>query len=489
MRSRGIKINFVFNVIGPVLTLIVALITVPLYVSYVGVARYGILAIVWKLLGYFGFLDLGLSRASANALAKLGDPSLKGERAKVLVTTFWLNLCLGCFGGIVFYLTGIFFIERLLTVPADLRPEIESSLPWVAAVLPLALIGGVGSGALESRERFLASNVLAVAGGTLGMVVPVICAVFISPSLSVVVPAAVIARALSVLFLLGFALQSERPLSPRNFDLKRCKALLSFGGWISISNTIGPLLASVDQLMIGSILGVAAVAHYSVPMSLVVRSQLFAAALARTIFPRLSRSSRDEATQLAEKAFVTIAYAYGAVCAPAIVLAGPFLELWMGKGFGSIGGPIAELLLIGAWPNGMAFVLFAFLEGQGRPDIVAKLHTIEIVPYMIVLWFLMSHFGVLGAAAAWNLMVTIEAIVLFIAVRLQPSRLLRLVPVLVFMLAGYLYVCIWTPALINAFFAAAVLAAGIGASAMIFDAHARGLVASLWFSRRRQRAG
>jgi O-antigen/teichoic acid export membrane protein len=488
MKWRGIKANFVFNVAGPVVSLVVALVTVPIYISHIGVARYGLLAIVWRLLGYFGFLDLGLARASANALAKLGDPSSRRQRAKVIVTAAWLNIGLGVAGGIIFYFTGIFFIEHLLTVPADLRPEIEASFPWVACVLPLGLVSGLGNGVLEARERFFASNVLAVAGTTAGLVVPVICAVFISPSLSVVIPAAVISRGLSVLVSLGYALREERPLSPRNFDLKQCKVLLSYGGWISVSNIFGQLLASVDQLMIGAVLGVAAVAHYSVPMSLVVRSQLLAAALSTTLFPRMSRYTQDEAKELAEKALVTISYAFGAICAPAVVLARPLLDLWMGKDFGSIAGPIAVLLLIGAWIDGLGFILFAVQDGQGRPDIGAKIRALGVIPYVIVLWLLMNHFGLLGAAAAWDLMVTIAAGFVFAVTRLNPASLFPLIPPLGFILVAYLYVYISPPAILNAFLAAGVLAAGIGASAMIFDTNARKFVASLRFPRRSQRA-
>lgn len=478
MKMRGIKANFVFNVAGPIVSIAVALITTPIYVSHIGLARYGLLAIIWRLLGYFGFLDLGLSRASANALAKLRDPSSRGERAKILVTAFWINLCLGAAGGIIFYFTGIIFIEHLLTVPADLKPEIETSFPWVAGVLPLALVSGLGAGALESRERFFAANVLQVGGTTAGLVVPLICAVFISPSLSVVIPATVITRALSVLVFLGFALQEERPLSPRNFDWKQCRALLGYGGWISVTNVISPLLASADQLIIGSVLGVAPVAHYSVPMSLVVRSQLLAAALSRTLFPRLSRVSRDEAKGLTEKALVTLAYAYGAICAAGMVLTQPFLDLWMGKDFGSIAGPIGELLLIGAWFNGFMYIFLALLQGQGRPDIVAKLHVLEIIPYVILIWFFVNHFGLLGAAASWDIMVAFEALLLFAAARFHPARLLQLIPPLGFILAAYLYVCISPPAILNAFLAAGILAAGVGVCSLIFDANAREFVAS-----------
>jgi O-antigen/teichoic acid export membrane protein len=488
VKIRGIKANFIINVAGPIVSIVVALITTPVYVSHIGLARFGLLAIIWRLLGYLGFLDLGLSRASANALAKLRDSALRGERAKVLVTAFWLNLSFGIAGGIIFYFTGIIFIEHLLTVPDVLRPEIETSFPWVAGVLPLALVSGLGFGALESRERFLATNVLQVAGTTAGLVVPLFCAVYISPSLSVVIPATVITRGLTVLLFLGFALKGEWPLSPRNFDWKQGKTLLSYGGWVSVTNLIGPLLASVDQLMIGSVLGVSAVAYYSVPMSLVVRSQLLAAALSRTLFPRLSRVTRDEAKGLTEKALVTLAYAYGAICAAAVVLIRPFLDLWMGKDFGAIAGPLGELLLIGAWINGFMFIFLAHLQGQGRPDIVAKLHALEIIPYVILLWFLMSHFGLLGAASAWNLMVTFEAAFLFTAVRYRPAQLLQLCPPLGFILAAYLYVCISPPAILNAFLAAGILTAGVSVCALIFDANAREFVTSLRIPRRSQSA-
>src|ERR1700728_4767821 len=93
MSTATLKRNLVFNLSYPRMRLAVAIGTVPIYVHHVRYARYGVISIVWILLGYFGFLDLGLSRASTNALSKLRDAP-QPDRARVLLTTMTLNFFL-----------------------------------------------------------------------------------------------------------------------------------------------------------------------------------------------------------------------------------------------------------------------------------------------------------------------------------------------------------------------------------------------------------
>lgn len=67
------------------------------------------------------------------------------------------------------------------------------------------------------------------------------------------------------------------------------------------------------------------------------------------------------------------------------------------------------------------------VQGSGRPDITAKLHLIELPFYLLVLWWLLDTNGIVGAAIAWVLRITIDATFLFfVSSRILPvtSRLI-----------------------------------------------------------------
>jgi O-antigen/teichoic acid export membrane protein len=188
---------------------------------------------------------------------------------------------------------------------------------------------------------------------------------------------------------------------------------------------VGPLMVSFDQFLIGSVMGVAAVAHYAVPMNLVARTQIFPGALARTFFPRMSCSSADDARSLSGRALSVLGYGYAALCAPGIVLSPVFFRYWISADFGQIAAPVAQILFVGAWINGLAFIAATLLQSQGRPDITGKLHLIEVLPFLAVLWTLTTTFGINGAAIAWSLRTTADALALFWAAGMSKKIVFR----------------------------------------------------------------
>ena len=409
--------HFGVNLGGALIPIATALATVPIYLSAIGTARYGIVSVAWILLGYFGFLDFGLSRASANALSRIGAGT-RAERAPVIVTAFALNLATGIVGGLLLYVAARLFLIDQLRAPGPIIAELRPVLPCLACMLPLGMIAGVATGALESRERFVASNALSTFGTVAGQLLPLLAVALAGPSLTVVVPALFLARLLTIAASFAVVLRIEGRLSPCDFDRRWVPRLLHYGAWVTVTSLVSPLLESLDQLLIAAMLGASAVAAYAVPMNLAMRSQVVATALARTLFPQLSRLPPEEAAVVMEEASLGLAYGFGAVIAPAILLSHVFLTLWVGAHLAAVSAPVAAILLLGAWANGVAFIPYAFLQGKGRPDLTAKAHLIEIIPFIAVLVGLTHLLGLPGAALAWTLRVVADlAILLFMSGR------------------------------------------------------------------------
>ena len=242
-------------------------------------------------------------------------------------------------------------------------------------------------GALESRERFLTANLFQMFSMILSQVAPVIMAVFVSPSLAVVIPSVAIAQGLNIVVQLAYVYRLEGPISLKAFDRAEARKLLGYGGWVTVSSVISPLLVSADQFLIGSLIGVSGVAHYAVPMNLVVRTQTVPAALARTFFPRMSVLSGTPPANSGRGRFsrwdmVTRPYA-----PPRLLFRQSFFDTGSDHDFAQVAAPVAQILFIGAWINGLAFVSFTLIQGQGRPDLTGKLHFAEILPFLGILGF------------------------------------------------------------------------------------------------------
>lgn len=381
--------------------------TIPVYLGLIGEARYGVLAIAWLLLGYFGLFDLGLGRATAQRIAALhNNPA--DERARTFWTALILNVGLGVIGGLLIWPIAAYFFGNIFRIEDALRPEMQAAVPWLVLAVPMATLSGVLSGALQGRERFLELNVVSVTGTVLFQLLPLAVAAVWSTDLGALLPAALFARLFTLLMLfercrrhvfLGHSVTFERPLAGD---------LLRFGGWVTVTSFVGPMMVILDRFLIGALSGARAVSYYTVPFQLGERSTIISSALTSALFPRFAAATPKEETRLAHEALRSLVVVMTPLVTGGVLFVEDFLAWWITPSFAEHSAPVGQIILVGFWANGFALVPYAQLQARGRPDLVAKCHLVEALPYFGLLYLGLSTFGLVGAAAAFSLRVLLD---------------------------------------------------------------------------------
>jgi len=416
-----------WNLSGPVVTTVLLFVTAPAYIGSIGLERYGVMAVIWVLLGYFGFLDLGLSRAAANFAARAEGPA---EIERIFSTTVVFNALLGAVGAGALMAVPAGLIAGLVQASPEVRAEMAASLPWLIGFIPLAMVSGIFTGILEGRRRFALSNMIQTLGAVVFQGTPLLAALLVAPRLEVIVPCALLGRGLAIAASAVAAVRATGIRPSLRPDLRLLRRLFAFGGWVSLSSVISPVLTSLDQFLIASGIGVRNLPFFSVPNSIAQRMNILPQAMFRALYPRFARmrAGDQESSDTLGTSVAILSLLLTAIASAGVLLIGPLLTVWLGAAFAAEASTVGRILLLGAWFNGLAILPFVYLEGTGRPHIPALLHLAELPPYVGALLLGLHLFGLEGAAAAAALRMAVDAVLLFAFAGYRWRRLAALLP-------------------------------------------------------------
>lgn len=175
--EKSILRNIAVNFAGLIVPTAISLVTVPLYIRLLGVERYGVINLVWALIGYFSLLDLGTSMATENQIAKVRDAK-DDSVERIFWGAFFLNLSTGIVGALIVYFGAYFYVSYVVHIEPVYRHEILASLPWIAIAVPVANVTWVFAGAITAVERFGSFNTNQTLGTMLFQVLPLVAVYF-----------------------------------------------------------------------------------------------------------------------------------------------------------------------------------------------------------------------------------------------------------------------------------------------------------------------
>jgi len=415
--GRLLARNTVWNLIGNGAPLIVAVFSIPILIHELGKDRFGVLALAWALIGYASLFDMGLGRALTQLVAKKLGSGEEHEIPALAWTSLLLMLGLGAAGTVAVLAISPWLVQHTLKIPEALQPETVRAFYLLGLSIPVVITSTGLRGLLEAHQRFKLVSALRIPLGVFTFVGPLMVLPF-SRSLTPIVGILVAGRAASCLAFLLVCFRVVPELGRRvAWHGPSAGPLLRFGGWMTVTNIVGPLMVSMDRFLIAGLISVTAVAYYATPYEVVTKLLLLPTAMMGVIFPAFSASfvqNQERAALLFGRSVKYVFLALFPIILLIVALAQNGLTLWLGSDFARQSTRVVQWLAVGVLANGLALVPFSFVQGIGRPDLTAKLHLLELPIYLGMLLWLIRVDGIEGAAIAWSARSVFDALALFV---------------------------------------------------------------------------
>jgi len=388
------SITLIFNII-------IAFMMMPFVIQHLGDRWYGLWIIVGSLIGYYGYLDFGLSSACQRFIAKaLHDEDNPGDINTVISSALCLFLGLSIIAILITVLT-------VSVAPLFVSSEEELSTFKIvfiilgiktAIMFPFMVFNGIITGYL----RYDISSYIEFAKLLLRTILIII---YLTMGYSII-SLAVITLITEVGGYIALALWSKKihpsmKFSRKFIDYSLFKQLLNYGKFSFLASLGDILRFKIDDLVVARFIGLSMVTHYAIAIRLIdYVGQLLQTVLGMFMPVFTKYISQNEEEVLKEKFLIVteISTFLTLLIVPALMVVGEsFISLWMGKEY--IDAYIPLIILSSAFiMDGCNRICVVMLYAKAKHDYYAKINMVEGVANITLSLLLVQEYGIIGVA-------------------------------------------------------------------------------------------
>lgn len=406
----SLKKNIVANYISQIYVTIIGIVTVPLYIKYMGAEAYGLVGFFSMLQAWFMLLDMGLTPTMARETARY-----RGGATDVLSYRRLVRALVGIFvivallGGSIMFMSSDYIAYDWLKASHIAMNEVQLAIQLIALIIALRWMAGLYRGIINGSEQlvWLGGYNAVIATFRFVGVLAILEFVGTTPTLFFSYQLGVAVIELVVLLLKTNQLL---PTIPKDNKIKwswaPLKPVLKFSLTIAFTSSVWVLVTQTDKLVLSKILPLAEYGYFTLAVLVAGGVMIVSSPVSGAIMPRLAKLDADgdydglirvyrQATQLvsivAATSSITIAF-----------WAEPLLWAWTGdKLLAQNTAPILGLYALG---NGiLAVSAFPYYLQYAKGDL--RLHLIGNALFVVLLipsiiWAA-TKYGGLGAGYVW----------------------------------------------------------------------------------------
>ncbi len=298
---------------------------------------------------------------------------------------------------VVFWFAGDTFFEKMGDRSlVRLTGAVAALLAWIEQ------IDNVFASALKGAEQFGRAARIEMVSKT-AQILAAVLAVAMWGSMTALY-AALVLVAIARLIAKSWIAWRALPLSSLRPNFANLGDILHYAKWGWLQGVGGLLFGIADRLLVGSFLGAASLAHYSVASQLAQQIHGLSAAGWSVLFPKISRKLEADANfplwQITKLTMAGNLLASSAMAIGLLVFGREILLLWLGEAEAAASAEVLWYLTIAYWLLAINVVPHFILLGVGRMRFVAISNLLAGGILLIAMIVLVQSHGLVGVGVA-----------------------------------------------------------------------------------------
>jgi len=379
-------------------------IATPWFLHRLGTEQYGHWMLLTATVAFGGVLNTGTGAATIKAISAGIGRAADGETERVIRTSLGIATLGGAVLALLVFSIFLFAGGTLLARMGD-PALVEVTGSTAALLIWLEQLDHVFSSAMKGSERFAQAARIEIASRIFQVMVAALVLLpwpgLLSLYLALVLVGIVRLLAKATIARRVLNLSSLRP------SLKDSRDILHFAKWGWLQGVGGVMFGVADRILVGSLLGAASLAYYSIASQLAMQIHAASAAGLSVIFPMVSRKlgARDHFSLGSTTKLITAANLIfsGALSLMLFIFGRDLLVLWLGPVTAAPVANILPYLVVAYWLLAMNVTPHYILLSLGRIRFVALSNLVAGSILVLAVSMIATAYGLIGVTLARNL--------------------------------------------------------------------------------------
>lgn len=411
MTTKVMKGSF-WVLMGQVLPLVATFVASPFVIRSLGSEAYGVLILMGLISTYFSFADFGMGITSTKYGSEAFGLKDYSKEGYIVRTALVISLISALLIITPLYIFADWVVSDFLNVPLKYQSQAIIGLRITLFSFLFNIIASVVNTPQLSRMR-MDLNVIINSGFRILMTIVTPIVLYVGGN---VVSAVLVSFFSSLLIMLTHIWVSWNllpELFSKGISREMFKPLYKFGFQVVLYGIGLTLINNLEKVILTKIVSVQSLAFYSVASTFALMTTMFSSAIVQSLLPAFSQlmspEKKNELAELYRKSSKLSFIVIIPVIMGLLVIAKPFFTLWAGPEFGKESIIPFYILLLGIFFAIAAYVPNCMILASGNPVVFSKFYLLQILPYGLITYVLISKFGIIGAAVAFSLRETFNS--------------------------------------------------------------------------------